>query len=91
MPRLESWEISKINGHYIMYGFVHGDKRWDDDTWIRTSSLQYLDLNKNTVRTMNTLYELGDRHENFDLVLQANNETMDSLAHKINQGRSSTG
>jgi hypothetical protein len=91
MPRLENWEISKVSSGYVAYGFIHDDDRWPDDTWIRTSLLKHLDLSKDTVQTLNTLYQLGKRHKNFDIVLRANNETMDSLAHKINQGCSSTG
>jgi hypothetical protein len=57
--RLEQWEFKE--GDRVVGGLIHDDvrKRWPDGKWISTS--QIVSMDDQHVRTLNSLYILGER------------------------------
>jgi len=69
MPRLENWSIGygDSNGftapelvQKTLHGMIYDDQRFLDGTNIRTSDIQFLDLENNIATTRNTTYKLGN-------------------------------
>lgn len=65
--KIENWFLNTtmFPGYIVVCGEVHGDEKWPDGMAIRTSAVVKLDLEANTVETMNTIYTLGKQQENF--------------------------
>ncbi len=87
MPRIEKWSIGsayfnpyqapELQKKYL-YGEIYDDEkgRFENGTYISTSSIQELDLENNVAETKNTTYILGKPSEDYLKWLKDNNFTL---------------
>lgn len=85
-PILEEWAIIENNDNpYLapelrkirLYGKVYGRLDFEDGTFVRTSSIQELDLKNKKAKTKNTEYILGELSKDYLKWLQDNGKTLE--------------
>lgn len=97
MPRLENWYVRKLELNHpyketellstsILNGDVYGHERFEDGTFIHTSSIKSINTITNKAQTLNTLYELGKPNPVFNAGVEFKNlvKSFESKEETIN-------
>lgn len=68
--RLEKWEVYSLYDRKedrtigsLVYGYVYGDERWKDGSYIHTSQVVKISEDKKNLETENSFYTLGERKD----------------------------
>jgi len=93
--RIEQWGFSlKVKpyeapelGKTVIIGYVYGNPKFPDGTFITTSVVNELDLKNKKAVTANSVYELGEMSPLFNDYMKRNNFTLELYAERIRVNR----